>query len=32
MIEKTTAIGETPDNSLLQSMREGNPLKLTGIP
>ena len=32
IVEKTTALKEEQDYALLQSMREGNPLKLTGIP
>lgn len=31
-LEKTTHLQESIDPALLQSMREGNPLKLTGIP
>lgn len=31
-IEKTTNLQENVNPSLIQSMREGNPLKLTGIP
>lgn len=30
--EKLTALKEDKDRHLLQSMREGNPLKLTGMP
>ena len=32
IVEKTTALREDQDYALLQSMREGNPLKLTGMP
>lgn len=32
IVEKTTALKEDKDYQLLKSMREGNPLKLTGIP
>mmetsp|Transcript_2896 Transcript_2896/g.3394 ORF Transcript_2896/g.3394 Transcript_2896/m.3394 type:complete len:461 (+) Transcript_2896:24-1406(+) len=32
MTEKVTAYKEDQDYALLQSMREGNPLKLTGLP
>lgn len=32
MTEKTVHLKENQDYSLLQSMREGNPLKLTGMP
>ena len=32
MIEKTTSLQENVDAELLRSMREGDPLKLTGIP
>ena len=31
-LEKTTSLQENVNPGLLQSMREGNPLKLTGIP
>lgn len=31
-LEKTTSLQENVNPDLLQSMREGNPLKLTGIP
>lgn len=31
-LEKTTHLQENVNQALLQSMREGNPLKLTGIP
>jgi hypothetical protein len=31
-LEKTTSIQETVNPALLSSLREGNPLKLTGVP
>lgn len=31
-VEKTTSIQENVDAELLRSMREGDPMKLTGIP
>jgi hypothetical protein len=31
-IEKTTSLQETVDQALLQSMRQGDPMMLTGIP
>jgi hypothetical protein len=31
-LEKTTSLQENVNPDLLTSMREGNPLKLTGIP
>lgn len=31
-VEKTTSLQENVDAELLRSMREGDPLKLTGIP
>jgi hypothetical protein len=31
-IEKTTTLKEEIDNELIRSMRDGDPLKLTGIP
>ena len=32
VIEKTSSIQEQVDHELLRSMREGDPMKLTGIP
>lgn len=32
LLEKTTSLQENINSDLLNSMREGNPLQLTGIP